>query len=54
MEPRRTERVSEAMREELSAIIGFEMEDPRLGEVDVAEVIIEAFVKERVIQEALA
>jgi ribosome-binding factor A len=42
MEPRRTERVSQAVLEELSAIIGFELEDPRLGEVDVAEVIIEA------------
>jgi ribosome-binding factor A len=38
MDERRTLRVSEAVREELSEIIGFEMEDPRLLEVDVTEV----------------
>jgi ribosome-binding factor A len=38
MDQRRTLRVSEAVREELSEIIGFEMEDPRLREVDVTEV----------------
>jgi ribosome-binding factor A len=38
MDERRTLRVSEAIREELSEIIGFEMEDPRLLEVDVTEV----------------
>ena len=38
MDERRTLRVSEAVREELSEIIGFEMEDPRLREVDVTEV----------------
>ena len=30
MDERRTLRVSEAVREELTEIIGFEMEDPRL------------------------
>ena len=30
MDARRAERVSEAVREELAEIIGFEMEDPRL------------------------
>jgi ribosome-binding factor A len=38
MDEHRVERVSEAVREELSEIIGFEMEDPRLGEVQVTEV----------------
>ncbi|MDE3167331.1 MAG: 30S ribosome-binding factor RbfA [Acidobacteriota bacterium] len=38
MDERRTLRVSEAVREELAEIIGFEMEDPRLAEVDVSEV----------------
>ena len=38
MDEHRTLRVSEAVREELSEIIGFEMEDPRLREVDVTEV----------------
>jgi ribosome-binding factor A len=35
MDERRTARVSEAVREELSEIIGFEMEDPRLAEVTI-------------------
>jgi ribosome-binding factor A len=35
MDVRRILRVSEAIREELSEIIGFEMDDPRLATVDV-------------------
>jgi len=38
MDERRTLRVSEAIREELTEIIGFEMEDPRVLGVDVTEV----------------
>jgi ribosome-binding factor A len=38
VDERRTLRVSEAVREELSEIIGFELNDPRLLEVDVTEV----------------
>ena len=38
MDERRTARVSEAVREELSEIIGFELDDPRLGAVDVTDV----------------
>lgn len=38
MDERRTLRVSEAVREELSEIIGFETEDPRLLAVEVTEV----------------
>jgi len=38
MDERRTLRVSEAVREELSEIIGFEMDDPRVLEVAVTEV----------------
>ncbi|HEX3878176.1 MAG TPA: 30S ribosome-binding factor RbfA [Bryobacteraceae bacterium] len=37
MDERRTIRVSEAVREELSEIIGFETDDPRLLLVDVVE-----------------
>jgi ribosome-binding factor A len=37
MDERRTLRVSEAVREELSEIIGFEMNDPRVLDVDVTE-----------------
>jgi len=38
MDERRTARVSEAVREELSEIIGFEMDDPRVLAVDVSNV----------------
>jgi ribosome-binding factor A len=38
MDERRTLRVSEAVREELAEIIGFELEDPKLLAVDVTEV----------------
>jgi ribosome-binding factor A len=38
MDERRTARVSEAIREELAEIIGFELDDPRLVGVDVTEV----------------
>lgn len=38
MDEHRSRRVSEAVREELAEIIGFEMEDPRLREVSVSEV----------------
>jgi ribosome-binding factor A len=40
MDPYRSQRVSEAIREELSEIIGYEMSDPRLGSVDVTEVLV--------------
>jgi ribosome-binding factor A len=42
MDERRTLRVSEAVREELSEIIGFETADPRLLAVDVVEVHVSA------------
>lgn len=38
MDERRARRVSEAVREELAEIIAFEMSDPRLLVVDVADV----------------
>ena len=38
MDERRTLRVSVAVREELAEIIGFELQDPRLVDVDVTEV----------------
>ncbi len=38
MDEHRTERVSEAVREELAELIGFELDDPRLSSVDVTEV----------------
>jgi ribosome-binding factor A len=38
MDPRRWQRLSEAMREELDEIVGYEMADPRLGSVSVTDV----------------
>ncbi|MBZ5605805.1 MAG: 30S ribosome-binding factor RbfA [Acidobacteriia bacterium] len=38
MDPHRAERVSEHIREELEELIGYEMSDPRVGSVAVAEV----------------
>ena len=38
MEGHRAERVTEAIREELAEIIGYEMSDPRIGSATVTEV----------------
>ena len=38
MDPHRTERVSESIREELEELIGYEMSDPRVGSATVVEV----------------
>jgi ribosome-binding factor A len=38
MDENRTRRVSDAVREELSELIGFEMDDPRLSDVSVTSV----------------
>lgn len=40
MDARRTERVAEALREELAEIIGYEMLDPRLAAVSVTGVAV--------------
>jgi len=40
MDERRTLRVAEAVREELSELIGFELDDPRLSGVEVTEVLV--------------
>ena len=38
MDPHRSERVSESIREELEELIGYEMSDPRVGPATVSEV----------------
>jgi ribosome-binding factor A len=40
MQEHRSRRVSAAVREELSEIIGFELSDPRLASVDVTDVTV--------------
>jgi ribosome-binding factor A len=39
MDPHRTERLAEALREELAELIAYEMSDPRVLDVTVSEVI---------------
>ena len=38
MTDQRTERISEALREELTELIGYELSDPRIGSATVTEV----------------
>jgi ribosome-binding factor A len=38
LDPHRNERLSEAIREELEELIGYEMSDPRVGTASVTEV----------------
>jgi ribosome-binding factor A len=40
LDPHRTERVSESIREELEEIIGYELSDPRVGNATISEVHI--------------
>jgi ribosome-binding factor A len=40
MDPRRSERVSETLREELEELIAYELSDPRIQVAGVAEVLI--------------
>ncbi len=40
MDPHRTERISEALREELEELIGYELSDPRVNDLFVTEVQI--------------
>lgn len=40
MEGHRAERITEALREELDELIGYEMSDPRVENVSVSEVIL--------------
>lgn len=40
MDTHKTERVSEALREELDELISYELSDPRIGDVMVTEVLL--------------
>ncbi|MBV9084333.1 MAG: 30S ribosome-binding factor RbfA, partial [Acidobacteriaceae bacterium] len=40
MDTHRSERVSEALREELSELISYELSDPRIGDVIITEVLV--------------
>ncbi len=45
MDSHRAERVSEALREELGELIGYELSDPRIGEAAVTEVLLSPDMK---------
>ena len=40
MDPHRHQRVSEGIREELEELIGYELSDPRIGNVTVTEALV--------------
>jgi ribosome-binding factor A len=40
MDPRRSQRVTEALREELDELIAYELDDPRVGDLTVTEVLL--------------
>ncbi len=45
MDPHRAQRVSEAIREELDELIGYEMSDPRIVPMTVTEVLVSPDLK---------
>jgi ribosome-binding factor A len=49
----RSQRISEAIREELAEIIGFELSDPRLVDVAVTEVVVSPGSKHATIKVSL-
>ncbi len=53
MDAHRTGRVSEAVREELSEIISFEMSDPRLADLAVTEVRVSPDMRDAHVKVAL-
>lgn len=52
MEGHRAERISEALREELDELIGYEMSDPRVEGVSVSEIVLSPDGKKAVIRVA--
>jgi ribosome-binding factor A len=50
----RNERLSEAIREELEELIGYEMSDPRVGTASVTEVLLSPDIRHAYIRLALS
>lgn len=50
MDPRRSERVAQAILEELQEILNFELDDPRIGDLMVTEVVLSPDGRRAVIQ----
>lgn len=53
MDPHRAERVSEALREELDELIGYEMSDPRVSGLTVTEVLLSPDLKKAEVRLAM-
>ncbi len=53
MDPRRSERLSEALRSELDEILNYELDDPRMTSVAVTEVLLSADLKKAHIRLAI-
>ena len=53
MDERRTARVTEALREELTEMLGYEMEDPRLAGVTVTEVHVSPDLRRALVRVAV-
>jgi len=53
MEEHRARRVSEAVREELSELIGFEMDDPRLADVSVTTAEVSSDMRHAMVKVAV-
>jgi ribosome-binding factor A len=53
MDPRRSQRVAESLREELRELISYELNDPRVSVVDVTDVQIAPDMKKAVVQVTL-
>src|SRR5688572_11992901 len=53
MDPRRAQRVAETLREELSEMIAYELDDPRVLAVDVTEVQVAPDMKKAVVRVSL-
>jgi ribosome-binding factor A len=54
MTDHRTERISEALREELTEMIGFELSDPRIGSATVTDVLVSPDKRHAVVRVGIA
>jgi ribosome-binding factor A len=53
MDPHRSERLSEALREEIDELIEYEMTDPRVGGISVTDVIVSPDLKKAQVRLAM-
>ena len=53
MDPHRSERLSEALREEIDELIEYEMTDPRVGGISVTDVVVSPDLKKAQVRLAM-